>query len=228
MDERLGHLIRNLGEEVWISLRNVGGHQQVELRVYEGQADVTAELAPGKERIAIPVDLLPALVRALSQVQDALANRGLLYMPPAPTTTQMERGDAFALGAVDRPKSQAARQYPRVAVNVRGECRLLDKKDFWPGKPVAGEVMNVSMGGAQVRLPQRLPRFSQVELFMVVDGMVFRGRAEVAGADAEAQRGATAGQFRHSLRWVSLEGPAPDVLTKVVASRTPKRADSTG
>ena len=53
-----------------------------------------------------------------------------------------------------------------------------------------------------------------------------RGRAEVAGADAEVQSGPTYGQFRHSLRWVSLEGPAKEVLTKVVASRAQKRSDT--
>jgi hypothetical protein len=100
---------------------------------------------------------------------------------------------------------------------------LLDKQNFWPGKPVAGEVLNVSAGGAQVRLPQRFPRFGQVELFMVVDGMGFRARAEVAGADAIEQQGSKGEQFRHSLRWLSLEGPARDVLAKIVASRTTKR-----
>jgi hypothetical protein len=89
-----------------------------------------------------------------------------------------------------------------------------------------GEVLNVSAGGAQVSLPQRFPRFSHVELFMVVDGMVFRGRAEVAGADAALQSGPACGQFRHSLRWMSLEGPARDILAKVVATRTPRRGEA--
>jgi hypothetical protein len=228
MDERLGHVIRNQAEEIWISLRGVGANQHVELRVHERQSSAKAELEPGKERIAIPVDLLPVLVKALAQAQDALVTRGLIYAPPTAKITHMERGNAVALGAEDRPKAQPARQHPRVALNVRGECRLVDKKDFWPGKPVVGEVMNVSAGGAQVRLPQRFPRFSQVELFMVIDGMVFRGRAEVAGADAETQTGPTSGQFRHSLRWVSLEGPAKEVLTKLVASRAQKRTDPAG
>jgi hypothetical protein len=56
--------------------------------------------------------------------------------------------------------------------------------------------------------------------------MMFRGRAEVAGADAEVQSGPACGQFRHSLRWVSLEGPAKDVLTKVVESRTQKHVEA--
>jgi hypothetical protein len=225
MDERLGHLTRNQGEEIWISLRDAERNPQVELRAYERGA-ARGELVPGKERLAVPIDLLPALVKALTQVQDALANRGLLYNPPAPITTGMERGEPFVLGVEERPKSQAARRYPRVVLKVRGECRLLDKKDFWPGKPVVGEVLNVSAGGAQVCLPQRFPRFSHVELFMVVDGMVFRGRAEVAGADAAIQNGPTCGQFRHSLRWMSLEGPARVILTKLVASRTPRRGEA--
>ncbi len=221
MDERLAHVIRNRGEEIWISLRGVGGQPEIELRVYQRPTGTSAELVPGKEKLSIPADQLPVLVKALSQAQDALANRGFLYLPPTSKTTHMERGEAVVLGPEDRPRSQAPRRHPRVTLNVRGECRLLDKKSFWPGKPVVGEVMNVSAGGAQARFPQRFPRFSQVELVMVVDGMLFRGRAEVAGADAEPH----SGQFRHSLRWVSLEGPAKDILAKVVASRAPKPAD---
>jgi PilZ domain len=226
MDERLGHLVRDQGEEIWVSLREAGGEQHVELRVYERQTFAKAEPAPGKERVSVPVSLLPALVKALSQAQEILVKRGLIYVPLTPKVTHMERGLTVLLGMEDRPKIQASRRHPRVPLNVRGECRQLDKKDFWPGKPVAGEVLNVSAGGAQVCLPQRFPRFSQVELFMVVDGLVFRGRAEVAGADASVHGGTAGGQFRHSLRWVSLEGPAKEVLTKVVESRAQKRADA--
>ena len=219
MDERLGQLIRDRGEEIWVSLREVCGEQYVELRVYERQT-AKGELAPGKERVTVPVHLLPALVRSLSHAQETLVHRGLIYVPPDPKVSPMERGNAVSLGVVDRPKAQATRQHPRVPLNVRGEFRQLDKKDFWPGKPVVGEVLNVSAGGAQVCLPQRFPRFSHVELFMVVDGMVFRGRAEVAGAEASTSSKTNGGQFRHSLRWLSLEGPARDVLSKIVAART--------
>jgi hypothetical protein len=221
MSERLGHLVRNPGEEIWISLRAVGGVQEVELRIYERRTAEKGEPLPGKERVSIPAAMLPALVKNLIEVQDALVARGVVYAPAPSKITRMERGDAVGLGAADRPKAQPARRHPRVPVNVRGECRLVDRKDFWPGKPVIGEVLNVSEGGAQVRLPQRFPRFSQVELFMVADGMVFRGRAEVAGADAGTTTGAI-GSFRHSLRWLSLEHPARDVLGKLISSRAQK------
>lgn len=222
MNERLAHVIRNLGEEIWISLRTADAPPEIELRVYQHQAEADAELVPGKEQLTVPLDMFPSLVNALTRVQEALTTRGLLYGPTSTTLMQMERGDTLTLGVHARPKSQASRQHPRVTLNVRGECRLLDKKDFWPGKPVVGEVMNVSVGGAQARFPQRFARFSQVELFMVVDGMLFRGRAEVAGTDAEPQPGAAGGHFRHSFRWMGLEGPARDVLTRIVESRARK------
>ncbi len=222
MNERLARVIRNQGEEIWISLRRVDAPPEIELRVYHHPAEANAEPTRGKEKLVIPLDVFPTFVKALSQAQEALTNRGLLYLPPSAQTLQMDRGDPFALGAHERPRSQASRQHPRVTLNVRGECRLLDKKDFWPGKPVVGEVMNVSLGGAQARFPQRFPRFSQVELFMVVDGMLFRGRAEVAGTDAEPQASGAGGQFRHSLRWASLEGPARNVVTRIVESRAQK------
>ena len=222
MNERLGHLVRDQGEEIWVSLREAGGEQHIELRVYERHASTKAEPAPGSERLSLPVTLLPALVKTLAGAQDTLVHRGVIYVAPTPSVTHMERGDALSFLTEARPKTHAARKHQRVALNVRGECRLLDKKSFWPGKPVAGDILNVSLGGAQVCLPTRFPRFGQVELFMVVDGIMFRGRAEVAGADAEVQSGPTYGQFRHSLRWVSLEGPAKDVLTKLVESRAQK------
>ncbi len=220
MDERLGHLVRDQGEEIWVSLRESGGESHVELRVYERHASAKTEPVPGKERVSVPVCLLPVLIQTLAQAQDTLVHRGLIYIAPTPKVTHMERGEAIFLATESRPKSQVSRRHPRVALNIRGECRLLDKKSFWPGRPVVGEVVNVSVGGAQICLPTRFPRFGQVELLMVVDGMVFRGRAEVAGADAAAQSGPSCGQFRHSLRWLSLEGPAKDILTKIVTART--------
>jgi hypothetical protein len=205
---------------MWISLRTGEGDPQVELRMY-GRAGGSAEPVHTAESVAIPASLLPILVRALSHVEKTLINRGVIYVPPSSKITHMEQGSNLTLGTEGRGGSQAARQHPRVTVNVRVECRLLDAKDFWPSPPVNGEIKDVSLGGAQVCIAKRLPRFAQVEVFMVVDGLVFRGRAEIVAADIGHGRTAEEGGYRHSIRWLALENHAREVLTKIVASRTP-------
>jgi hypothetical protein len=221
MAERLERLLCNQAEEMWISLRTGEGDPQVELRMYGRTAPAGAEPVRGAEAVAIPASLLPTLVRALSHVEKTLINRGVIYVPPSPKITHMEQGSNLTLGTEGRGGTQAARQHPRVALNVRVECRLLDAKDFWPSPPVNGEIKDVSLGGAQVCVAKRLPRFAQVEVFMVVDGLVFRGRAEVVAADIGHGRASDESGYRHSVRWLALESHAREVLTKIVASRTP-------
>lgn len=221
MAERLERLLCNQTEEMWISLRTEEGDPQVELRMYGRTGAAGAEPVRAAEAVAIPASLLPSLVRALSHVEKTLIGRGVIYVPPSSKITHMEQGSSLTVGTEGRGGAQPARQHPRVTLNVRVECRLLDAKDFWPSPPVSGEVIDVSLGGAQVCVAKRLPRFAQVEVFMVVDGLVFRGRAEVVAADIGHGRPADESGYRHSIRWLALESHAREVLTKIVASRTP-------
>jgi hypothetical protein len=220
MAERLERLLCNQTEEMWISLRTEEGDTQVELRMYGRTAPAGADPVRGAETIAIPASLLPSLVRALSHVEKTLVGRGVIYVPPSSKITHMEQGSSLTVGTEGRGGAQPARQHPRVTLNVRVECRLLDAKDFWPSPPVNGEIKDVSLGGAQVCVAKRLPRFAQVEVFMVVDGLVFRGRAEVVAADIGHGRSADETGYRHSIRWLALESHAREVLTKIVAART--------
>ncbi len=89
-------------------------------------------------------------------------------------------------------------------------------RSFWPAKPVNGEARDVSIGGAQVWLAKRLPRFKQADVFMVIEGMIFRARAEIAGVELERNREVKGGYYRHSLRWVVMEAHAKEALSKVV------------
>jgi hypothetical protein len=221
MAERLERLLYNQTEEMWISLRTEEGDPQVELRMYGRTGAAGAEPVRAAEAVAIPASLLPSLVRALSHVEKTLIGRGVIYVPPSSKITHMEQGSSLTVGTEGRGGAQPARQHPRVTLNVRVECRLLDAKDFWPSPPVSGEIIDVSLGGAQVCVAKRLPRFAQVEVFMVVDGLVFRGRAEVVAADIGHGRPADESGYRHSIRWLALESHAREVLTKIVASRTP-------
>ena len=81
---------------------------------------------------------------------------------------------------------------------------------------LSGEARDVSIGGAQVWLAKRLPRFKQADVFMVIEGMIFRARAEIAGVELERNREVKGGYYRHSLRWVVMEAHAKEALSKVV------------
>ena len=217
MTEQLKRVIRSQTEDIWISLHDPDGDPQLELRVY-ARTGKASEAAATPEGLTIPLSLLPVLVRDLSQVQESLMRRGLIYVPPEKDATHMTAGESSHLSLTGRYVTQSARRYPRVALNVPVECRALDDKSFWPTKPVGGELRDLSEGGAQVSLTKRIPRFSQVEVFLVVEKLVFRGRAEVVAADVDTQGESKGGHFRHSLRWIALESHARDVLRKVVAA----------
>jgi hypothetical protein len=100
-------------------------------------------------------------------------------------------------------------------VKISVECRLLDPTTFRPGKWVAGEITNLSVGGAEVWLDERFPRFRQVEVFGEVDGTVLRGRGEIVGADL-LRTAPRNGRHRHSLRWVGMDTFAKSALSRLV------------
>jgi hypothetical protein len=217
MAEQLKRVIRSSTEEIRISLHDPDGDPHLELRVY-ARSGPAREPTATPEGLMIPLSLLPVLVRDLSHTQDALVQRGLIYVPPEKEATHMAAGETAHLSLTGRYVTQAARRHPRVALRVPIECRVFDDKNFWPTKPVTGELRDLSEGGAQVSLVKRIPRFSQVEIFLVADKLVFRGRAEVVAADVETQTATGGGHFRHSLRWIALEGHARDVLRKIVTA----------
>ena len=115
------------------------------------------------------------------------------------------------------PGRRDSRRHPRVQLCVKVECRLMNPEKFWPGPPFQGEITDVSIGGAKVWLPQRLPLFKEIQVTAVVEGRLFRARAEVVGADARVQRDARTTRCRHSLRWVLMDAHSKEILSRVVA-----------
>ncbi len=91
---------------------------------------------------------------------------------------------------------------------------------FWPTKPLSGEIRDISAGGAQVWLLQRLPRFKQVDVAFSIDGRGFQGRAEIISVELEARRDPQTGQHRHGLRWVAVEPKAREILSGAIAKRS--------
>jgi hypothetical protein len=232
MTEKLGQVSRSAFEDIWVSLRDIHGEPHVELRVYSRGSPFDATPLPGLEEIVVPVNQLPALLRELREAQELLSQRGLIQLPSTAPTTLREREEPITVGweapptggptetvTVRRappPDRKDPRQYPRVPLNLPVECRLVDPDSFWPGKPITGEILDVSLGGAKVGLPQPLPRYGQVEVFVMIKGSLFRARAEIVGAERERKKDLKGRYYRHSLRWVMIDAQAQVALSKVV------------
>jgi hypothetical protein len=218
MTENLGQVSRNQLEDIRVSLSEFLGKPHVELRVYVRSALGDGKPLLGREGIVFPASLLPDVLRMLTQAQELLLKRGLIYVP-APSVVQ-ERGEPTTVRRAASPAPQASRRNPRVPVRLPVECRLVRPDASRPDKPVAGEIKDVSIGGAQVWLPQRLPRFVQVEVSTAVEGMSFLARAEVVTVEIEAKKDQKTGYHRHGLRWVVLEANAKAALSKVIPEPT--------
>ncbi len=216
--ERLGHVARNPSEDVWVLLQDVQGVPHVELRVYGHPVPGYPAPLPGREGISLPVELLPVLLRVLTQAQEALAERGLLAAPPAPAAAK-PWGGAVTLhpaGPPVVPGRRDKRRHARVPVNLTVECSIVDPGRFRPPKPVVGQIMDVSSGGAQAVLSERLPHSQDVDIFMVINGTVFQGRAKIVGTEMEAKGTPKAGPYRHHLQWIVLDANAKAALAKVL------------
>jgi hypothetical protein len=143
------------------------------------------------------------LLQTLTQAQDQLCEWGLLerYRPVTGFRGLARRRDA--------------RQFPRIAMNPAVECRVVDPEGPAAAQAIFGQIKNVSQGGAQAWLPQRLSQLKQVEVFMTIEGVSFRGRAEIVGADVPAQTERQGGLFRHNLRWVALHAQSMAALSRI-------------
>ena len=216
MMDKLGSMVCNPLEEIRVSLRDVRGKPHVEFRVYGRSRSGEPDPLPGREGITLPAGLLPVFLRVLSQAQEILIKRGVIYIPTPAEATVMDRGEPITVRLAGPPGRHDSRHHPRVALSVPVECRAVDPESFWPSKPVTGEAKDVSIGGAQVWLAERLPRFKQADVFMVIEGMIFRARAEIVGVELETNKETKGGNYRHSLRWVVMEAHAKEALSKVV------------
>jgi hypothetical protein len=223
MSEQVGQVVLSSLERLQITLREIQGKPHVELRVVSHDAPATVEYLGDRNVVRLPTDALPMLLGMLSHTQDRLIKRGTLYIPPPPEAAVMENGLPVKLRLDNGPGRRDSRKHPRVAVDLNIECRILDAKSFWPSRPLAGAVKNLSLGGAEIWLPRRVSLGTQVEITMALGGGLFRGRAEVVGIDLPPTRRPPTDQYRHSLRWIAVDGPAQTVLTQLVASADRQR-----
>ncbi len=216
MMEKVGQIQRNQLEDVWVSLCEFHGEPHLELRVYPRAALSDSYPLPRQEGIVLPINLLPDLLRVLMQAQELLLMRGLLHVPSPTSGTTLDRGEPTTVRLAPRPGPQPRRRHPRVPVNLPVKCHPLGPGNMKAGMPLSGEIKDVSLGGAQIWLPKRLPRYSRLEVAAVIEGIGFRVQAEVVGVEIEAKRDAKTGYHRHSLQWVAMDATAKAVLSKVL------------
>ena len=206
MTEKLGRVVRSQWEDIWILLDRGQEEPHLELRLHNHERSAETECLSGGEWIGLPARLLPDLLQALMQAQDQLRAWGLLK-PSQPTTSLM--------GLMRR---MDARQFPRVAMDPAAECRVLDPERPEVAQAVIGQIKDLSRGGAQAWFPQRFPQLKQVDVFMTIEGVSFRGRAEIVGPDERGKAEVRDGLYRHNLRWVALHAQGMAALCRVAPS----------
>lgn len=206
MQKDLGRVSRNDSEEIRLTLREIRGELCLELRVYTRSARHGGTAVPDPEAIVVPVRVLPEVSRVLEQSLDRLVKEGLAEKTGEPATLCL--GDLQAATPNARPDS-------RPSVTLPVECYLLGTSpDTWSSKPgrVAGEIRDVSSGGAQAWLAEQFPISSRLAILMRIGEQTFRGQAEVVGTAHHPDDG----YYRHSLQWLSLSPQAEAALSKLV------------
>lgn len=204
--EKLGRVVRNQWEDIWILLDRGQEEPHLELRLHNHGRTAEAGGVSGGEWIGLPVRLLPDLLQALTHAQDQLRAWGVLQDPRS------------AHGPRSPARRADARQFPRVVMDPAAECRVVDPEGPEVAQAVVGQIQDVSQGGAQAWFPQRFPQRKQVDVFMTIEGVSFRGRAEVVGPDQRGKTEAKGGLYRHNLRWVALHAQGIAALSRVAPS----------
>ena len=216
--EHLGKVPCNSLEEVWVSLLEIQGKAHLEFRVRAISASGKTSPLSAREAILLPIDQLQSLLRLLTQIRELCIKRGLLYEPGPASAVTMQQGESIALPLQRR--ATTARRDPRIPLRLPVECRLVEAEGIRPTKPVSGEIRDISLRGAQVWLPQRLPRFKQVDVAGLLDGSGFHARAQVVSVELESNRDPTTGFHRHGLQWVAMEPKPREILSTAIASRS--------
>ena len=211
--EQFGQIVCNRHEELWISLKEVCRTWHVEFRVQDRTPDGLTDPRPGRSVINLPVDQLPLFLERLAQVRDSCLKHGQLGAASPGEMVIMDRGERVVLRDPDRMRGHRARQHPRLAVRYSVICQPL-ATDLAPRPMILkAEFRDLSVGGAQIFLPCRLELGQHVEVAGLIKGLPFRARAEVVGAELQADSDINGGYLRHSLKWLTYNAAAADILT---------------
>ena len=202
--------------KICLSLRHADGGRSIELRVCRPSSQPGEACVPQGEGIAVPLDFLLELRRLLEQIEDRFITERPSHPSSASSVMTMERGEVVGLD-LNIPLSRRGefRRTVRVPLSVQVACRLVSES--CSPKPLIGAIKNISTGGLQLWLTERLPLYSSVELFARIAGANFRGQAEVVRAEVQPQDG----RYEHGLRWLDLTPPSQDALAKVIRAVEP-------
>ena len=213
MKNRLGQISRTKMEYICVSIRDVQGTPHVDLRVYRRSARLGGDGVAGIEGITVPLSLLPELLRMLDESQERLFHEMLKHPRSHAKARKAETDETVEH---HNPNNAAA---PRRLLGDRRGCRVLLKVPVecrhWPAvdsHAVTGETEDVSIGGAQVWLPERFPLLSPVAVSMQIAGLPFQLLAEIVGVGLRQRHG----RHRHSLRWLGLNAQAKSALAQVI------------
>jgi hypothetical protein len=206
MTEKLGRVVRSQWEDIWVLLDREQEEPHLELRLHNHGRSAETEGVSGGEWIGLPVRLLPDLLQALTEAQNQLRAWGLLKRSQSATNLR------------SLTRRMDARQFPRVVMDPAAECRVVDPEGPEVAQAMIGQIKDVSQGGAQAWLPQRFPQLKQVDVFMTIEGVSFRGRAEIVGPDERGKAELKGGLYRHNLRWVALHAQGMAALSRVAPS----------
>lgn len=212
--KKLDQIRRSPSEDICVLLRDHQGTPHVELRVYRRPEGSEEDSRPGPEGISIPVSVLQDLLRMLSHAQERLAREGPLYTAPhSQKTTTKDVSPDLLRSVAPRGSRKDSRQQPRAPVTLAVGCRSVSTRDRRPVPEVYGEIKDLSIGGAQVWLPERFSLFSRLEVSTRIGSQDFQGQAEVVGAEVHPTREG----YRHSMRWLGLSNHAKATISQAIS-----------
>ncbi len=218
--EEFGQIICNRYEELSISLKEVCDRWHVEFRVHTRVQGGAAGTRPGKSIINLPIEQLPLFLDRLGQVRDSCVSRGQLGGTSVSEMVVMDQGERVVLQNPERLCWQRVRQYQRFPVRYGVVCQPLPT-DLSPRPPcLMAEFRDLSVGGAQILLPCRLDLGQQVEVAGLIEGQPFRAKAEVVGGQLEVGGDAKRRRLRHSIKWLTYNSAAADILTMALLEAT--------
>lgn len=223
--------------KICLSLRHTDGSPRIELRVCCPSLQPGESCVPLGEGIVVPPDFLLELHRLLGQILGQTEDRSITEepshrpSPPSaitmgsshpsspPSVIAMQRGEPVGLDlSIPLSRRGEFRRTVRVPVKVQVACRLVS--ETCSPKPLIGAIKNISIGGLQLWLSERLSLYNRVELFARIAGANFRGQAEVVRAEVQPQDDL----YEHGLRWLHLTATAQDALEKVIRAIEPDGA----
>ncbi len=212
---QVGQLDRTEQETPAIAREEVPGGRKGSAHGHSQTTSAIEAPRPEEPTPHLPVEELPLFLDQCRPVQESGLPRGPRQEAACGAIVLMDQGEQIVLPPPGR--WQERREYPRVPVHYTVLCRPLPPERSPRPTIHWAAFRDLSVGGAQILLPCRLEPGRQVELAGWIVEHPFRARAEVVGVALSAGSDSTRGLLRHSLKWLTYNGAAADILTMALA-----------